>query len=47
MKKSLIENRIAFLALGETQLLPSDIQTTIRELEDATQQFIAERRLGF
>jgi len=47
MKKSLIENRIAFLALGETQLLPSDIQTTIHELENATQHFIAERRLGF
>ncbi len=47
MKKSLIKNQIAFLALGETHLLPEDIQKTIHRLEEDTKQFIERRRLGF
>jgi len=47
MKKSLIENKIAFLALGETHLLPDDIQAVIKQLEEDTKHFIERRRLGF
>lgn len=47
MKKNLIKNQIAFLALGETYLLPEDIQKTIHRLEEDTKKFIERRRLGF
>jgi len=47
MKKNLVKNQIAFLALGETYLLPDDIQKTIHDIEEATKDFITRRRLGF
>ena len=46
-KKELIDNKTAFLAIGEIYLLPKDIQKQISELEDATKQFVSHRRLGF
>lgn len=46
LKKELIKNEVAFLALGEIRLLPTDIQKKIAELEKNTQQFIKKRRLG-
>lgn len=45
-KKELIDNKTAFLAIGEIYLLPKDIQKQIAELEDATRQFMSHRRLG-
>jgi undecaprenyl diphosphate synthase len=47
MRKSLVENQIAFLALGEIHLLPDDIQAVIKQLEEDTKHFIERRRLGF
>ncbi len=47
MKRNLVENQIAFLALWETHLLPDNIQKTIHDLEETTKAFITRRRLGF
>jgi undecaprenyl pyrophosphate synthase len=46
-KKELIHNQVAFLALGEITLLPTNIQKLIADIEQSTQQFMNQRRLGF
>jgi undecaprenyl diphosphate synthase len=47
MKKNLVKNQIAFLALGEIHLLPENIQKVVKQLEEDTKTFLDRRRLGF
>ncbi len=47
LRSNFMEHRIAFLALGETHLLPDDTREVIQQLEEDTRQFIKHKRLGF
>lgn len=46
LQHHLVMHRVAFLAFGETYLLPQNIQDGIRDLEDMTREFMHHKRFG-